>query len=48
MEFDMFWAVILAVVFAIVGVSIVAGKVIGGRGRPAGDPEDSPILPDPF
>ncbi len=44
----MFWAVILAFVLAIVGVSIIAGKVIAGRTRYVRDPEDTPVIPDPF
>ena len=44
----MFWAVILAVLLAILGVSIVAGKVIAGRQRMIRDPEDSPVIPDPY
>lgn len=47
-ESKMFWAAILAVVMLLVGVSIVAGMVIGGRPRPARDREDSPVIPDPY
>jgi hypothetical protein len=44
----MFWAAILAVVLLLVAVSIVAGMVINGRTRPVRDPEDSPVIPDPY
>lgn len=42
----MFWAVIMAVILALVGISIVAGKVIAGQARPVRDPEDTAIIPD--
>jgi hypothetical protein len=44
----MFWAAILAVVVLLVAVSIVAGMVINGKTRQVRDPEDTPVIPDPY
>lgn len=44
----MFWAAILAVVVVMIAVSIIAGLVIGGRTRSVRDPEDTPVIPDPY
>ena len=44
----MFWAAILAVVVLLIAVSIVAGMMISGRSRYGRDPEDTPVIPDPY